>query len=65
MVGEHAPFSASTVARLKTKWQAQRAEGNVRDLSDLYVVYVWADGVVSEGRAGLGRNRRRRWCWTR
>jgi len=51
LLGEQAPLSASTVARLKTKWQAEMAAWNARRLDDLEVVYLWVDGVYV--KAGL------------
>ena len=51
LLGEDAPLSASTVARLKTKWQAEMAVWNARRLDDLEVVYLWVDGVYV--KAGL------------
>ena len=51
LLGEEAPISASTVARLKTKWQAEMAAWNARRLDDLEVVYLWVDGVYV--KAGL------------
>jgi transposase-like protein len=51
LLGEEAPLSASTVARLKTKWQAEMAAWNARRLDDLEVVYLWVDGVYV--KAGL------------
>ena len=51
LLGEDAPLSASTVARLKTKWQAELAAWNARRLDDLQVVYLWVDGVYV--KAGL------------
>jgi transposase-like protein len=51
LLGEEAPLSASTVARLKTKWQAEMAEWSARRLDELEVVYLWVDGVYV--KAGL------------
>lgn len=51
LLGEDAPLSASTVARLKQKWQAEMAGWNARRLDDLDVVYLWVDGVYV--KAGL------------
>jgi transposase-like protein len=51
LLGEDAPLSASTVARLKMKWQAEMAGWNSRRLDDLDVVYLWVDGVYV--KAGL------------
>jgi putative transposase len=45
LLGEDAPLSASTVARLKMKWQAEMAAWNARRLDELEVVYLWVDGV--------------------
>ena len=38
LLGEEAPVSASTVARLKDKWNAELAEWHARSLDDLEVV---------------------------
>ena len=51
LLGEDAPLSARTVARLKEKWQAELAEWNARRLDELEVVYLWVDGVYV--KAGL------------
>ena len=51
LLGEEAPLSASTVARLKVKWQAELAAWNQRSLAELEVVYLWVDGVYV--KAGL------------
>ena len=51
LLGEDAPHSASTVARLKTKWHAEMAAWSARWLDDLEVVYLWVDGVYV--KAGL------------
>jgi len=45
LLGEEAPVSGSTVARLKEKWLAEQAEWSARRLDDHEVVYLWADGV--------------------
>ena len=51
LLGEDAPISASTVARLKQKWHAELAAWNCRRLDDLEVVYLWVDGIYI--KAGL------------
>lgn len=51
LLGEAAPLSASTVARLKQKWQAELAAWQTRPLEQLEVVYLWVDGVYV--KAGL------------
>jgi len=55
LLGEDAPVSASTVARLKEKWHAELAEWRQRPLDDLQVVYMWVDGVYV--KAGLERDK--------
>ena len=45
LLGEDAPVSASTVARLKSKWNDELAQWRSRPLDDLEVVYMWVDGV--------------------
>ena len=54
LLGEDAPLSASTVARLKEQWQAEWEMWRKRRLDDLEPVYVWADGVPVAGWAGGG-----------
>jgi len=39
LLGEEAPLFASTVARLKEKWQAEWQQWQIRRLEDLEVVY--------------------------
>jgi len=45
LLGNGAPLSASSILRLKTKWELEYEEWNKRDLSDIKVVYWWADGL--------------------
>ena len=49
LLGEDAPVSASTVARLKSKWNDELAQWRSRPLDDLEVVYMWVDGVYVKG----------------
>ena len=51
LLGEDAPVSASTVARLKDKWNDELAQWR-----SLEVVYMWVD---STSRLVLRRRRRR------
>ena len=53
LLGDEAPVSASTVARLKEKWHAELAEWRQRPLDDLKVVYMWVGGL-GQGRPGEG-----------
>jgi putative transposase len=55
LLGEEAPISASTVARLKERWHAERREWKKRSLGDLEVVYIWVDGVYV--KAGLEKEK--------
>jgi transposase-like protein len=43
-------LSATTISRLKTKWQEEHAEWRRRDLSNKRYVYWWADGIYSNVR---------------
>ena len=51
LLGDAAPLSPSSLARLTATWQAQYAAWQQRDLSDCQLVYLWADGVYV--KAGL------------
>ena len=45
LLGEGAPLSASSLARLKGAWQAEYTAWKRADLSELELVYGWADGL--------------------
>jgi transposase-like protein len=51
LLGDAAPLSASSIQRLKADWQGQYDVWRRRDLADLSLVYVWADGIYV--KAGL------------
>jgi putative transposase len=55
LLGEDAPLSASTLARLKEKWQDDYDTWKCRDLSGLEPVYLWADGLYV--KAGLEKDK--------
>ena len=55
LLGEEAALSASTVARLKEKWQGEMEAWQSRRLDDLEVVYLWADGLYV--KAGLEKEK--------
>jgi transposase-like protein len=55
LLGEGAPLSPSSIARLKRKWQREYDEWKSKDLSELEVVYQWADGLYV--KAGLEKER--------
>lgn len=51
LLGDGAPLSPSALLRLKATWQGQYAAWQQRDLSEMKLVYLWADGVYV--KAGL------------
>ena len=55
LLGDDAPLSASTVSRLKERWNVELAEWRGRRLDELEVVYVWVDGVYV--KAGFEREK--------
>ena len=55
LLGDEAPISASTVARLKQKWQAEHEVWAHEPLDEQEVVYLWVDGVYV--KAGLEKDK--------
>ena len=55
LLGEEAPVSASTVARLKEQWQVEWEQWKSRSLEGLEVVFLWVDGVYV--KAGLEKEK--------
>ena len=55
LLGEAAPISASTVARLKAQWQGELEAWRQRRLDTLEVVYLWVDGIYV--KAGLEKEK--------
>jgi putative transposase len=55
LLGDGAPLSASSIARLKASWQAEYDEWKTRSLADLEPVYLWVDGVYV--KAGLEKDK--------
>ena len=53
--GEGAPLSKSSIRRLRAGWTAEFEEWSQRRLEGREVVYVWADGILREGRARAGQ----------
>jgi putative transposase len=51
LLGEAAPLSSTSLARLKAQWQLEYETWKRRRLDDLEVVYAWADGLYV--KAGL------------
>lgn len=55
LLGDGAPLSEGSIARLQVKWQSQYEEWNSRALDDLEVVYLWVDGIYV--KAGLEKEK--------
>ena len=55
LLGEGAPLSASSIERLRAKWQVDHDAWRRRPLDEREVVYVWADGVYV--KAGLEKEK--------
>lgn len=51
LLGDAAPLSPASLARLKARWQLEYETWKRRRLDELEVVYVWADGLYV--KAGL------------
>jgi putative transposase len=55
LLGDGAPLSAPSIARLKAGWQAEYELWKARSVADLEVVYLWVDGVYV--KAGLEKDK--------
>ena len=55
LLGDGAPVSAPTIARLKAVWQAEYDSWCLRPLHELEVVYLWVDGIYV--KAGLEKEK--------
>jgi len=55
LLGDEAPVSASTVARLKGSWQSEWEEWKKRPLHGQEVLFMWVDGVYV--KAGLEKEK--------
>jgi transposase-like protein len=55
LLGEGAPLSSSSVARLKAIWQGEYEAWKGRSLSTVGVVYLWVDGIYV--KAGLEKQK--------
>jgi putative transposase len=56
LLGEGAPLSASSLQRLKARFELEYETWAKRDLSDLRIVYWWADGLYV--KAGIADRKR-------
>src|SRR5256886_16336425 len=55
LLGDGAPRSAPSIARLKASWQAEYELWKTRVVEDRDVVYLWVDGVYV--KAGLEKDK--------
>ena len=55
LLGDGAPLSAASIQRLKAKWQLEYEQWKRQDLSDVKLVYQWADGLYV--KAGLEKDK--------
>jgi len=55
LLGDGAPLSAPSIARLKAGWQVEYDLWKSRSVEDLEVVYLWVDGVYV--KAGLEKGK--------
>ena len=55
LLGDAAPLSAASIARLRSVWQAEYVAWNQRPLHEKDVVYLWADGIYV--KAGLEKDK--------
>jgi len=55
LLGDGAPLSAASIARLKAGWQAEYELWRTRAVADLEVVYLWVDGIYV--KAGLEKDK--------
>jgi putative transposase len=55
LLGDGAPLSASSVARLKESWESEYQAWKTQALGQLEVVYVWVDGIYV--KAGLEKEK--------
>lgn len=55
LLGDSAPLSPASIARLKTAWQAEYEVWNSRPLGEFEAVYLWVDGIYV--KAGLEKDK--------
>ena len=55
LLGDGAPLSASSIQRLKAKWEGEYEAWRSADLSYFEHVYIWADGVYV--KAGISKDK--------
>jgi transposase-like protein len=55
LLGQGAPLSEASIARLKERWKEEFSDWSKRPLAEEKIVYVWADGVYV--KAGLEKDK--------
>ena len=55
LLGDGAPLSSSSIARLRAKWEEEFETWQERRLDDRELVYAWADGIYV--KAGLEKDK--------
>jgi putative transposase len=55
LLGEGAPLSASSLQRLKEKWQGEYEQWKSTEIKEAQWAYLWADGIYV--KAGLGKEK--------
>jgi len=55
LLGEGAPLSASSLQRLKQKWQSEYAQWTTTPIEQARWAYLWADGIYV--KAGVGKEK--------
>ena len=55
LLGEGAPLSASSIDRLRRKFQAEYGAWRLRRMDDFKIVYMWADGIYV--KAGIEKEK--------
>ena len=62
LLGEGAPLSASSLQRLKEKWEVEYEQWKGAPIEEEKIAYAWADGIYI--KAGIGKEiSLRRRCW--
>ncbi len=55
LLGEGAPLSASSLLRLKEKWEVEYEQWKTEPMEEEKVAYLWADGI--HVKAGIGKEK--------
>ncbi len=55
LLGEGAPLSASSLQRLKEKWEREYEQWKSTPIEEKDLAYLWADGIYV--KAGIGKEK--------